>query len=132
MSEKQVLIVERSLHERQKLIQHLCITDPDLVVDGVGDFPDAVDAIKMLDIDGGYHAIVSDLGIVPLEGISFIKGVNLRFPDIPVILTTELQVLNKFQQELVDCQFFEIHCKPLNLQFFELTLKIALKNSKKS
>jgi DNA-binding NtrC family response regulator len=109
-----VLVVEDDLHTCLLVVTLLKTVEAEAVTVDNG-----LDALKLLDADSRFDAVLTDVRMPKMDGLSFASAVRERFPKLPIIVMSvhfttrsiaaevpdDLMALPKpfTRQQLIDC-----------------------------
>ncbi|RMG03427.1 MAG: response regulator [Nitrospirae bacterium] len=114
-----ILVVDDDPAVRDLL--HVALSDSGYSVDVAENPLDAMDALK----EKEYHLIISDIVMPGMDGITLLRKIRLRNPDIPVIMITAYPTIEKSIQALQHGAF-DFIIKPFRIEEVLNRVKKAL------
>jgi DNA-binding NtrC family response regulator len=126
MSEKKILVVSEDQALRKKIIEFLVIVSTEYIGFGVATMAEIDQHLANAD-NGPLAALLTDYKFQTFNGFDVIKKVSKITPNVTIILMPELNQVLEFQAQIIANPVHDIMCKPLNMKYLELALKIGLK-----
>ena len=111
-----ILVVSSDETERQELIEHLTVSNPQFHLSGVDAIGKLDDAMKGTD-GPCFSVVIASIELSDAAGIEVVGAISQVIPKAKLFLLANVKDLGKYHRDLDHNIIFDIMCRPLNLPY---------------